>query len=264
MIRRMKKPKTILLSVALLAVVGGLAVTRARHPSVEVQVADTPFTNLILGLRSRSLGGVAIQIGSGVARDTTDAEFLVIPRGESRNVDISTNGPGGLDQGSPSPRTSYALWIVLAGGVAQCVASRSFNGEGAAFPSGAKMRRIGSFATDDTGMIIRFRQIGMSNDREVHYKTDTAALTILKKGTSTTFKFVPFGYLAPMTLETVFVAVAPSSAAVTLRTDSSSEQTFGAPGVGTYLDGLGQGIEYRNEHSGSKTNLYVTGYSETL
>lgn len=260
----MKKLKTILLTVALLAVVGGLALTQASHHSAEVQVADTSFTNLLLGLRSRSLGGTTIQIGSGVARDTTDAEFLVIPRGESRNVDISTNGPGGLDQGSPSSRTSYALWIVSFGGAAQCVASRSFDGEGAAFPPRAKLRRIGSFAIDNTRMIIRFRQIGMSNDREVHYKSDTAALTILNKGAATTFKFVPFGYLAPKTLETVFVAAVPSSAAVTLRTDSSSEQTFGAPGVGTYLDGLGQGIEYRNEHSGSKTDLYVTGYSETL
>jgi hypothetical protein len=75
---------------------------------------------------------------------------------------------------------------------------------------------------------------------------------------------VPFGHLAPMTLETVFVAVVPSSAAVTVRTDSSPEQTFGAPGVGTLLDGLGQEIDYRNQHAGSKTDLYVTGYSETL
>lgn len=60
------------------------------------------------------------------------------------------------------------------------------------------------------------------------------------------------------------MAVVPSSAAVTVRTDSSSEQTFGSPSVGTFLDGLGQVIDYRNEHVGSKTDLYLTGYSETL
>lgn len=75
----------------------------------------------------------------------------------------------------------------------------------------------------------------------------------------TRLKFLFFGHLAPKTLETVFVAVVPSSTAVTLRTDSSSKQTFGAPGAGTFLDGLGQKMDYRNEHAGSKTDVYLTG-----
>jgi len=224
-----------------------------------------PEPDRIQGLRSRSAGGFLIEIRHSFARDSADSGFLMIPKGETRQVDIRTVGPGGLDQGSAQARRSYALWLISNGGATQGLASLSFNGAGAAFPPGTTMvRRIGSFATDSMAQVIGFRQIGSGNEREVHYKKDLDSLNILDNGRATTFTFVPFGHLAPVTLETVLLSVVPQLSPVTVRTDSSVEQTFSGPGVGNFVDGVNQGMDYRNQFPWGRTDISVIGYSETL
>ena len=225
----------------------------------------------IYGLQSGSAGGDTINIGAGEARDSTDSDWIGIPTGETRTIDITTTGQGGLDAGSLQANTSYAVWVAkaTASGAVTAFISASFSPSGVTVPSGVVVRRVGSISTDGSMKVHAFTQAGNGPDRNVFYDGATSTLSRLINGSATTFTEVDLQPLVPLVAPATTLYIVPSG---TLGNSSSVQPTSGGPALTVYspstlgfIPSAGTSrMDYKNDKSGGLTDVYVLGYQDEL
>ena len=193
-----------------------------------------PTANQILGLRSScaSAGTTVATVGAGYARDTTDSDWIEIPSGQTRDVDLSHTGIGGLDTGTVQPKTAYALYVVkTAGGVVAAYASQSYVAP-SSLPGGAVFRRVGSLFTNSTSKVVAFQQTGTGNDRVVTFESDAGDLVVVANQSSATFKDFDNSPPASKKLNQSQVQCTPSTGGTTeLRGAGSVVTTVTVPSV---------------------------------
>lgn len=216
---------------------------------------------LILGLRSRGEGNL-VQVGSGWARDAADQLFLVVPQDETRTLDVTTVGIGGLEA-PVAPRTAYALYVVQTTSGTALIGSTSFAGPNL---PGIPFRRIGSFATDAAGAVVAFQQLGSGNDREVRYLAAAPTLAVLRNGDALVFTPVECAPLANGASDVMLVRVVPSNGVVSVRPENSGPETdvnvpstlpIQAPNQSSKLD-------FKVAAPGTTANVLVLGHSEVV
>ena len=220
----------------------------------------------ILGLRNRSAGGSTLEIGSGFARDATDTVGIGIPADQTRVVDVTATGPGGLDVGTAQPRTSYALYLVEIGGLVSGLLSTSFAAGGVAAPPGAHLRRIGSAFTNDQGRLVGYSQWGTANDRQVSYQRDPKSLAIVRNGTSTVFAPFDLRPVAPISLVSAQLYIVPTAASSTIRASAGSpEFTFTAPALYVFVPPIESTFgEYKSDGAAGRTDIACVGFAEVV
>lgn len=217
------------------------------------------------GLRSSSSGGNTLTVGPGTARDSTDTADITIPANETRTVNVTTSGPGGVIGGAVAANTSYALYVAVqtATGVVACAISTSFTTPSV---SGYKLRRIGSVLTNQSAQVVAFTQTGTSNDRTVEYDANPPILTLVNGlGAST---FTPYSYVPPKpeTATVIRLAVAPAGGSTTLSSDPPGDFSvvISAPTSLGITAPLGSDKGSFMTETGATTTIRATGYQETI
>ena len=133
-----------------------MAETRVIAPRVGTDIVRSIF----MGVRTRRSGAYTIGVDSGAlvgADDGTDTMSL----GTNLTIDGSTVGVDGLDTGTLSDDTWYAIWLIKEpNGLVHGLLSTSFSSP--VLPGGYTMkRRIGStYYDDDAGYFQKYEQIG--------------------------------------------------------------------------------------------------------
>lgn len=225
-----------------------------------------PTAGQITGLVSSSDGGDTLTITQGVARDSTDSAWITVPDGETRTVDITASGLGGLDTGSVAASTSYALYIVEGpAGAVGGILSLSFTESGVTILSGSVLRRIGAVVTDSSSEILKFTMEGTSNARAVTYDVAESTVQIVDGSSATVWtEATPQPWL-PVCATKGKLKVVPSGTG-----NTSSVMGEGAPvtvGTATVLpltpSSTNRRYDFKNDGTGT-TDLYVLGFFDTL
>ncbi|HHO49699.1 MAG TPA: hypothetical protein ENK18_02235 [Deltaproteobacteria bacterium] len=226
---------------------------------------------LIFGLRSESGGGDKATILSGSARDSGDTSWIEIPSGQTRVVDLTTTGLGGLDTGTVQASESYALYVIKSqSGVVGAFASLSFSPTGVNVPTGAVIRRVGALATDTNKKIHAFSQVGNSSQRVVQYDGALSSLARLLDGTAQSLTPIDLGPLVPQQQgsDSASVSIVPSGAGnVTSIQDAGGGQqaSISVPSTLGFIPTSGTSrMDYTNSTAGGTTSVYVIGFTDTL
>jgi hypothetical protein len=140
----------------------------------------------INGMQSSSTGGNTLTVASGNCRDSADTVTITIPNGETRTVNVTVSGVGGIVGGSVQANTSYALYVGLktADNSVACALSTNFS----LTVSGYKLRRIGAVLTNGSSQVVAFTQTGSSNARQTAYDATPSVLTVVNSQSSSTWQ----------------------------------------------------------------------------
>lgn len=225
---------------------------------------------LIFGLQSESTGGNKVIVNAGSARDSGDTTWIEIPEGQSKTVDVTQSGFGGLDTGTVQANTSYALYVIKSqAGVVGVFASLSFTPAGVNVPAGAVVRRVGAIATDGSKQLHAFTQTGNAAQRVVQYDGALSSLARLTGGTASSLTPVDLGPLMPEQQGTnsAMLNIVPAGASnITSIQDSSGGQqsSISVPSTLGFLPRTGTSrMDYINSNPGS-TSVYVLGFTDAL
>ena len=233
-------------------------------------------TSEIHGLRISVLGGTdGIVIHPGRCRDFDDQRDIGIAMGESCLIRPARVGLGGLDTGTMTPRTSYAVYLVRQGNDTEGMLSKAFDPNSAdspAFPNDGSLayRRIGAVATDAEGRILAAEQEGDEQDRRYRYQAEQPVLAALREGTAvelTPFDLAPFFHRYA---KRALIAVQPGNGvAVTIARDPSGAGSTLVEGPTTLplepADRASPTVGYyRNAGARGSATISVIGFEETL
>jgi hypothetical protein len=148
--------------------------------------------------------------------DTTGAGWLA--SGVSVTLNLASSGAGGLDSGSDTGNTWYAVWLIDDAGVVKALASTSATAP--TMPSGDIYKaRIGWERTDVTGNVIAFVQLG---DRGRWLNMGTG-LPLAASGVAGSFTAGTYASFSVSTL------VPPTATAIGLILFSNNGVTAAAP-----------------------------------
>ncbi|MEZ4237983.1 MAG: hypothetical protein R3F59_17935 [Myxococcota bacterium] len=217
------------------------------------------------GLNSTSNGGNTVTIGAGTCRDATDSVDIVIPTGETRTVDVTVTGVGGV-VGGVQPNTSYALYVARndSSGAVVCALTTDFS----ASVSGYKVRRIGAVLTNQSSQVVAFTQTGTSNARQTSYDVTPPILTVVNGLSSASFQDFELGPPKPQTAPTSRLQVAPSGGKTWVSVDASQQPGLVIDVTSTTTFGftppLDTGKGSFKTASGATTSIRVTGFSEDV
>jgi hypothetical protein len=116
-----------------------------------------------------------ITVAAGSCRDSSNLNDIVLSA--DVNLDVATNGAGGLDTGSMANSTMYAVYAIgnsFNSAAYSAIASADLDEPG--MPADYDMyRRVGYFLSDGTADILAFYQIGNGNDRWMYYDVSIAS-----------------------------------------------------------------------------------------
>lgn len=222
-----------------------------------------PTSGQIMKLNSTSSGGDTLQIADGYARDTTDTTWITVPTGQTRTVNVTASGPGGLDTGAAQPKTSYALWIIDANGTVNGLLSASFTAPTVA--AGTTFRRIGSTFTNAQSKLVGFIQTGATNDRNQQYMQDIAALALLVQQQAAAFTQFNLGPPIPKTVNVAQLFVNPTpGSTTTIRAQAGAPEL---PFTGPTIFGITPPLntdkgEFKT--SNGPTSVAALGFTESL
>lgn len=216
----------------------------------------------ITGLRNQSSGGTILTIEAGRARDSGDSTWIEIPSGQTRSVNLTSSGLGGLDTGSPQATTLYAVYVVVTGGGAVYgIVSTSFSAPSGLGPQ-AKYRRVGTAYTNSSSEFVAYQQNGTGNDRTQSYLSDSADLVVVNNQSHPTFlpfdtspPNSPVGYIASL-------YVVPAGGQTILKS-GDVETTVTVPTTLPFAFPTGSTWGSFKTVGGS-TTISVVGFSETL
>ncbi|MEQ1506409.1 MAG: hypothetical protein ABMB14_29550 [Myxococcota bacterium] len=217
----------------------------------------------ITGLRSSSTGGTTATIGAGTCRDATDTADITIPAGQTRTVDVTVSGAGGIASGTVQADTSYALYVVQQGGTVACTLATEFD----APPLGAaKYRRIGSVLTNGSAQVVAFTQTGTGNARMVTYDATPGILTVVDAGSSASFRDFDLGPANPVTGRPARLSVTPGGAPTHLRATNGqgAEIALIDPTILGFTPPIGSNKGSFQTEGSSTTTIRVTGYGEQV
>lgn len=153
-------------------------------------VSTTTFT-VSQGFCRNSTNVNDINIGLPLNVAATQTGVLPVAAGDGAvTVDITTNGAGGLDNGTLAINTFYAVHAVgdsFGNNAGTAIISTSLTAP--VLPAGYDMfRRIGFIKTDGSSLVLPFRQVGLTADRWMWW--DAAIATGVTAGSSATFATV--------------------------------------------------------------------------
>lgn len=225
-------------------------------------------TGQILGLRLRRTGPTMLSLSKGWARSEDDTVDILST--SSLEITSGSTGIGGLDAGSASPNTPYAVWVLQkpAGGVGALM-SLAFDASEVTLPkqwSTASLRRVGAVSTNSNGNFVSFRQLGAQNERRYVFDSIIDSRQILTGGTSATWVAVERTSHVPRSAELVQVYLVPSSAEVEARSIGAQKQLFATSPIlfeftTEHDDDL---LEYRKKSGGGSVDAYLLGFTEYL
>jgi hypothetical protein len=219
----------------------------------------------IEGLNSSSTGGSTLTVDAGTCRDQSDSVDIEIPSGQTRQVDLTTTGVGGVI-GGVAANTSYALYVVRddSSGDVSCALSTNFS----ATVSGYKVRRIGAALTNQSSQVVAFTQTGAGNARQTTYDATPPILTVVNGLGSATFQDFDLGPPKPEPAPTARLQVAPSGGKTTITCEISEqpcvEVEVSSPTTFGFTAPLGSDKGSFKTESGATTSIRVTGYSEDV
>lgn len=217
------------------------------------------------GLRSGSSGGNTLTVGPGTARDATDTTDITIPAGETRTVNVTTSGAGGVIGSAVAANTSYALYVAVntSTNAVSCAISTDFTLTGV---PGFKVRRIGSALTNQSSQIVAFTQTGTSNDRTVDYDASPPVLTLINGLGATSFTDYDYAPPKPVTATLLRLNVAPSGGSTTLSSSPPGDFSVVISTTSTLgiTAPLGSTKGSFKTDTGATTTVRATGYGEAV
>lgn len=181
-------------------------------------------------LRVSYVTAATVTVGIGQCRNSNNTFDIVV--GSLLTADIGTSGANGLDTGTKSNDTWYALYVIADSSATNPTASLfSLNFSSPTLPAGYdKFRRVGVVRTKSTGQgnFTEFFQHWAGRTRR--YFWDTSSTKILSDGSSTAFTAVSAAAFVPPSSRFVMLrcefeqgdsVVAPSSEEARLRPTGS-------------------------------------------
>lgn len=246
---------------------------------------STPFAYM-KGARLNYDTAAAVKVGTASEMSYLSDVGTCIPmRWEGQITgDLTVSGAGGLDTGSETSSTWYAVWVIShPDNTPVPTVLLSLSATAPTMPSGYTLkRRVGWIKNDSSSNILQFEQEG----DWISYHTDVANLSVLSGGTATTYTDVDLTGLVPSTsfnvaLSVGFATGTGGSASAThelkLRPNGSTEATpiWGLkPGFksGTQLFiqeimpcGTDQKLEYKVSDATKNTaDLLVGAYQDRI
>jgi hypothetical protein len=136
-----------------------------RAVTVADLLAALPLRGYLAGLTlSRNATATSLDVAAGVARDSTNADFMnltsAITKSLNANWAVGT-GEGGLDTGSKANSTWYHVFLIKRVDTDVVDALFSLSAASPTMPANYTLkRRIGSILTDSSGDIVLFSQNG--------------------------------------------------------------------------------------------------------
>jgi len=153
--------------------------------SVQFQ-SGMPFAQYVSGLLASFLDTAVVFVGAGQCQNDTATALMTVRRGGELAVDLTTNGPGGLDTGSP-PVSSWLYLYLIAGPTVGVNAIASLSGVGPLLPAGyTTYRRLDTIRTNPAAEIIPFAKTGTGRDRRTDWQSVETFMQLLAGGTLTT------------------------------------------------------------------------------
>ncbi len=192
---------------------GSFIISQPEEASALQYVNPIP-SNYIDGLTLNRNSVSVVRIDAGTARNSTDNANIVLEENKIANITLS--GVGGLDTGSESANTWYAIHAIgsstgATGGNALLSASAT----GPAMPSGFDVfRRVGWTFNDSGSDFLDWDQTGIGRTRRIHYDETFATVRVLNEGSATSMTDVDLSGFAP-----------PTTSYVTLRVDFETGST---------------------------------------
>ncbi len=215
-------------------------------------------------------GSNTLTLSSGTARDSTDTSQIAIPVGQTRSIDPSTTGAGGLDSGSLAVETCYAVYVSKASnGTVSGILSTAFDGANVSWPGGTtpEYRRVGSVITDENADIQAFVQTGANNDRTMTWQIAMLEKRVVDDENEGSWKFRSMSNLVAPSGETTHTLLKPNTGCTLhIRGAGSgggplisvtSETTWGFTPAGSSEE-----MEFRT--SNGDGSVYVMGYLEEV
>jgi hypothetical protein len=221
------------------------------------------MANEITGLLGSSDGGNTLSVGPGTADDSTNTTTITIPAGQTRAVDVTTSGVGGLDTGTIAANTMYALYVLKnqAGSVGAII---SLNFTSFSWPN-AKFRRVGAVLTNANSQVVAFDQTGPNALRQTSYNASPNVLKVLNGASAASWTDFDLYPPKPNTNGEACLEVTPSGGATYLRTDEGGATiTITAPTTLGYTPPIGSNKGSFRTATGASTTVRVVGFSETV
>lgn len=164
----------------------------------------TSIAGFIHGCGLVYVSDTTVTVSTGLALDSTNVEEILQDNG-SLVIDITTSGAGGLDTGSKTSDTWYAVHVIWdTNSINPVSAIFSLSPTSPTLPSGyTHFRRIGWVRNDATDVIIRFLQEGSGLER-TNYYTNIAGQRFVAVGITSGIDFTPIdcSSLVPTTATT--------------------------------------------------------------
>lgn len=195
--------------------------------------------------------------------------------------DITTSGAGGLDTGSKSNDTWYAVYVIDGDGVSPA-ALFSLSFDSPTLPgSYDKKVLVWAAKVDDAGEIMKFYQTGKGTKRCCWYDVGTANARVLDSGNSTSWTTVDCSKFTPPVCDLVHVQLKFATGKTGSAADDARIRCNGAlnsqasPAVGVVSAKLAafqltcpcdeaQKIEYKVDDTANECTIVVRGWDLDL
>lgn len=194
-------------------------------------VAPLP-SNYIDGLTLNRNSVSVVRVDVGTSRDTTNNANITLD--SNIIVNITTSGAAGLDTGSETSSTWYAIHVIGdSSGVNAGSAIFSISETTPTLPSGYDVfRRIGWVYNDSGSNFLDWDQIGTGRTRRIHYDETFATVRVLNSGSATTMTDVDCSGLSPPTTRYLTILVEFSTGTLGSSSDFARIRAKGSDSVG--------------------------------
>ncbi len=156
-------------------------------------------SNFIDGLTLNRNSVSIVRVDEGTARDSTDTVNIILP--DFKTADITTSGTGGLDTGTESADTWYAIHVI--GDSKEIVETDtllSTSVTGPTLPPGFDtFRRVGWVRNDASSDFLDWEQTGTGRTRRIHYDETINTQQVLNDGSATTMTDIDLSSFVPPT-----------------------------------------------------------------
>lgn len=162
--------------------------------------------SFVEGLELTWTGFTTLNVGNGSCIDSTN-NFILNDDNNSYGIDISTNGAGGLDTGSPAAGLIYIykIWKSSDPTSPNVVASTNNAAPNFSFdPTYNLFRRVGYWVVNSGFQLDALEVTGNSNQRTYYVASSDPAFTVLSGGSATTATTVDCSAVVPGYAEVSF------------------------------------------------------------
>jgi len=232
-----------------------------------------------------SASKVDIGISSEDSECRDSGHFADIKWNGVLTADITTSGAGGLDTGTESADSLYAVHVIDDTTRTNTPkAMLSLSGTAPIIPSGYDIfRRHAWVCNDNSSNFLKFFQIWNGRVRRLWYDEDRPNVKVLSNGSATTFTGVSLAAFVPPTSQNVFLHYAfrtgggaPAASGADLRpTGSTSTTTLGRVQAGVtsvarihgqmeMMCDSSQSIDYQCGNSSNDLTIEVNGYDDEV